>query len=151
MTYLAGQRFKAGYGVATVLPDMDFESYSEAGYVWDEALGKWQGLPGAPKNKRGLAVVGAPRYVECPRCEVLSFQYDLKDGRGARHWRPGMPNPQELFDHMARGGVTEAWNVSFERWMWVHVCMPRYGWPAPGELRCAMAKARAFGLPGGLD
>ncbi len=147
---LAGQQFRAGYGVATVLPDMDFETYSEAGYVWDEAAGKWARLPGAPKNKRGLPVVGASTYSEHPSCEVLSFQYDLKDGHGARFWRPGMPNPEPLFAHMAAGGLTEAWNVGFERWVWVNVCMPRYGWPAPGELRCAMAKARAFGLPGAL-
>jgi DNA polymerase len=151
MTYLAGQRFKAGYGVATVIPEMDFETYCEAGYVWDDAAQKWKGLDGAPKNKRGLSVVGAARYSEHPSCEVLSFKYDLKDGRGARHWRPGMPNPQELFDYMARGGLLEAWNAPFERWIWTRVCMPKYGWPAPGELRCAMAKARAFALPGTLD
>ena len=50
------------------------------------------------------------------------------------------------------GGLIEAWNVSFERHIWERVCVPRMGWPPVPrwQWRCAMAKARAFALPGGL-
>lgn len=55
----AGTQLPAGLGVATVLPDIDFESYSEAGSVFDYETQKWVGPPGAAKGKKGLFVVGA--------------------------------------------------------------------------------------------
>lgn len=148
----AGSKFVAGMGVSTVLPDMDFETYSEAGIVWDEVRQKWVQPHGASGNSKGLGLVSAAVYAEHPSTEVLSFYYDLKDGEGPRFWRPGMPPPQPLFDYIAGGGLIEAWNVSFERWIWEKVCVPRYGWPAipHAQYRCAMAKARASALPGAL-
>lgn len=148
----AGTQLRAGLGVATVLPDFDFETYSEAGYVWDEAAGKWGSLPGYGAQNRGLFAVGAPAYTEHATCEVLSLAYDLKDGGGRRHWKPGQYPPLDLFRHIAAGGLLEAWNVGFESWVWDNVCVPRLGWPRlPREqLRCAMAKARAHALPGAL-
>lgn len=143
-----GQTTRLPAGVATVVADFDFETYSEAGFVWDGT--RWRGLPGA--TKKGLFAVGAAVYSEHPTCEVLSLFYDLKDGRGRRHWRPGLPPPADLFAHIAAGRLLEAWNVAFERWIWDSVCRPRYGWPElpPAVLRCAMAKARAHALPGSL-
>lgn len=150
---LSSVQLIAGAGIATVLPDFDFETYCEAGFVWSLALNKWKRPAGAPSNKKGLAVVGAAVYSEHPTCEVLSLKYDLKDGRGAQWWRPGYPSPVALFDHLARGGLLEAHNVGFEAWIWRNVCVPRYGWPAlpEAQLRCSMAKARAHALPGALD
>lgn len=156
----AGSVIAASIGAAVVLPDGDFETYSEAGYVWTpdggrSGIGKWDALPGAPagSNRYGLGCVGAASYTEHDSAEVLSFYYNLKDGAGRHLWLPGMPNPAPLFDHIARGGLFEAWNVAFERWVWLNICQRRYGWPAPPpvwQLRCAMGKARAFGLPGAL-
>ncbi len=149
----AGAQLVAGLGLATVLPDMDFETYSEAGYVWNEVTQKWGALPGASGAKKGLGVVGAAVYAQHPSTEVLSFHYDLKDGHGPRAWLPGMPNPQPLFDHLAARRLVEAWNSGFEWWIWNYVCTRRYGWPTlPLEvLRCAMGKARAHSLPGKLE
>ncbi len=146
-----GTRLYAGMGLATVLPDLDFETYSEAGFVWDAALNKWACPHGA--KKKGLFVVGAASYAEHETTEVTSCYYDLKDGRGRRFWRPGMPNPVELFLHLGTGGLVEAWNSGFEFWIWNKVCVRRYGWPPLHykSLRCAMAKARAHALPGSLD
>jgi DNA polymerase len=147
----AGTTLRAALGTATVLPDLDFETYSEAGYVWDEARGKWGCLRGT--DKKGLGVVGAQVYAEHPSTEVLSLYYDLKDGRGARRWLPTDPMPPvDLFEHVACGGLLEAWNSGFEYRIWNLVCRRRYGWPAlPLEqLRCAMAKSRAWSLPGAL-
>lgn len=146
----AGLQLRAGLGVSTVLPDCDFETYSEAGYVWSGE--KWQGPPGAPGTKRGLEVVGAANYAMHPSTEVLSFYYDLKDGLGARFWKPGLPLPADLFAHVAAGGLVEAHNSGFEHWIWNHVCVPKYGWlPCPQEqFRCSAAKARAHALPGKL-
>ena len=148
----AGTRLVAGMGYATILPDMDFETYSEAGFLWDAERQKWHGPPRASQGKKGLFVVGAARYAEHPTTEVLSLAYDLKDGRGKRHWKPGDAPPHDLFDHIARGGLIEAWNVMFERLIWEHVCVRKMGWPPipPAQYRCAMAKARAHALPGAL-
>lgn len=146
----AGTQLVAGMGLSTVLADMDFETYSEAGFVWNDNAQKWECPEGA--IKKGLGVVGAAVYAEHPSTEVISFYYDLKDGRGRRFWRPGMLPPVDLFAHIARGGLIEAWNVGFERWIWEKVCVRKYGWPAMphAQYRCAMAKARAHALPGAL-
>lgn len=151
----AGHRFKVGDQFATVLADIDFETYSEAGMLLDlsdpkKPMGKWVGPEGA--TKKGLFAVGMRVYAEHPTTEVLSMSYDLKDGRGKRRWRPGLPNPQDLFDYIAQGGLVEAHNSGFERVIWTFVCQRLYGWPAfpPAQWRCSAAKSRAWGLPGAL-
>lgn len=142
----------AGLGRATCLPDLDFETYSEAGYVWDDQAGKWRGPPGAPKDSKGLPVVGAEPYVRHPTFQIIWMAYDLKDGLGKRRWYPEVPPPADLLAYVAGGGLLEAWNVGFERWIWELYCVPVLGWPALREdqWRCAMAKARASALPGAL-
>lgn len=137
--------------------ELDFETYSEAGYVWSEADGKWHPPRGA--RQKGLSTVGAAAYTEHPTAEVLTMSYDLRDGRGKRRWRPGMPLPQELFDYLEAGGVLEAHNAMFERLVWANICHRKYGFPlliadvahpAFYQLRCSMAKARVNSLPGAL-
>ena len=145
-----GNTTRVGLGEATCLADMDFETYSEAGMCWTGE--KWVGPPGAPKGKNGLPVVGVVNYTQHPSFEVLVLKYDLKDGFGPRTWRPGEPNPQPLFDHVARGGLVEAHNAGFERRAWA-ACRRLYGWPSMpmAQWRCSAAKSRAWGRPGGLD
>lgn len=147
---LAGTRLPSGMGFSTVLPDMDFETYSEAGFIWDETAGTYRAPKGA--TKKGIFAVGSVVYTEHPSAEVLSLAYDIKDGLGPRVWLPGMPPPQELFDHIGRGGLIEAWNSFFEFQVWQNVCVPRLGWPRLPfwQLRDAAAKSRAFAWPGAL-
>jgi DNA polymerase bacteriophage-type len=142
----------AGLGQSTDIATFDFESYSEAGYVWDDAANRWKCLPGASQGRKGIVVTGAARYAEHPTCEALALAYDLLY-QPPRLWRPGDSLPTDLFDYLARGGLIEAWNASFECWIWSKVCEVRYGFPPlPVEqVRCAMAKARAHALPGALD
>lgn len=151
----AGTQLPAGLGVATVLPDIDFETYSEAGCVFDFEAQKWVGPPGAMKGKKSLPVVGAAVYATHPTTEVLSLAYNLKDGRGPRRWIPGVgcELPADLVAWVLAGGIVEAWNSAFEWWIWNYVCVPKYGFPAlPIEqTRCAMGKARASAYPGTLE
>lgn len=156
----AGTRLTAGLGYSTVLPGIDFETYSEAGYVWEPMptaknpqAGKWRGPPGASQGKKGLGVIGAAVYAEHPSTEILTLSYNLKDGRGVRRWRPGLPPPSDLFDYIQRGGLVRAWNSAFEWWIWNCVGVRRYGWPPLNlfQLRCSMAQARASSLPGKLE
>lgn len=145
--------------VAAMLPTMDFETKSEAGHVWvapghdpKKPLGYWGRLPGTGTKQKGLAIVGTAAYAEHPTTDILTLSYDLCDGRGVRRWRPGLPLPQDLFDHTAAGRPIEAHNAMFERLIWEHVAVKRYGFPPlnPYALRCSMATARVNNLPGAL-
>lgn len=144
-----GQTIPVGPAVSTVLADMDFETYSDAGYAWDAERDKWVGVtPTMP----GLPAVGAAVYSEHPSTEVLCLAYNLKDGKGARLWVPGCPPPTDLFEHIASGKLIEAHNSNFEYYIWQNVCVKKMGWPPlPLEtLRCSQAKSLAFGMPAAL-
>ena len=139
-------------------PTLDFETYSEAGYVWvppgadpKKPLGAWRAPPGAPPNKKGLKLVGASVYTEHPSAEVLTLSYDV--GQGLRRWQPGQPLPVDLFAYLAAGGVIDAHGAMFERLVWQNICVPKYGFPPlnPHQLRCTMATARTNNLPGKLE
>lgn len=152
-----GFRRPVGPGFTTEIADVDFELYSAAGFHWcgptdKKPLGHWTGPPGAAAGKKGLGVIGVRVYAEHESTEVLTFSYDLKDGKGMRRWKPGQPNPQELFDHLAAGRLVCGHNAGFEMTIWEQVCVPKYGWPPidPTLWRCSAAKSRAFGLPSSL-
>jgi|SRR5579859_550313 len=103
-------RVPALHGWSTLLPSCDFETYSEAGFAWEDVPGyhKWvkrknlefpvpawveptrrlTSLPGIADTNRGLPVVGVRNYVRHPSFEVLSLAYDMLDGRGPQHWVP---------------------------------------------------------------
>lgn len=143
-----GDTVPAGLRHATVLPSLDFETYSEAGFVIADGVVKGAG----PRGTGGLPLVGTPVYAEHPTAEILSAAYDLKDGAGVRLWVPGMPTPADLLDHVRSGGLLAAWNATFEFWIWNIVGRRRHNWPPLplGQTRCDMAKARRFSLPGAL-
>lgn len=137
------------------IPTLDYEAYSEAGFIWNppsekKPLGHWTPPPGA--DKPGLSAVGSHVYAQHPSTEVLTASYDLCDGRGMRRWRPGRPLPQDLFDHVAAGRPLESHKAMFEREMWNEVCVPKYGWPplVPHVQRCSMATANVAQYPGAL-
>ena len=147
---IAGDKVEAGTAFATLLPSMDFETYSEAGYYFDEDANKWQSITTSPPY--GLRAVGASVYSEHPSTEILSLAYNLEDEQGARIWIPGMEPPEELFEHFAKSGIIEAWNSGFEYLIWKNVCFARMNWPPLSlyQLRDAMAKGNAYSLPGEL-
>lgn len=152
------RKFKAGLSHSTEYPDFDFETYSPAGFVWDEAIQKFKSPHGA--KGKGLPVTGVAVYSEHPDCEVLCMAYDLKDGKGPQLWVPKLdmntgsyPLPTDLLTYVSSGGVLEAWNSMFEHWIWNNVCVTEYGFPLLPlhQLRCAKAKAQAFSLPPSLE
>lgn len=149
--FRAGERLFAGMGDAEILPDIDLETYSEAGGMFSVELQQWV----APKglSTKWLPGVGTPVYSEHPSCDVLSLAYDLKDGNGRRLWIPSAPmRPDDLLEHIRAGGLIEAWNAPFEFWLWKNVLVPKYGFPPLqiSQVRDAAAKALAFGLPKAL-
>jgi DNA polymerase len=133
-----------------ILPNLDFETYSEAGYYFDLALSKWVSIVNSPPHSIGA--VGAAVYSEHPSTVVLSAAYDLENGNGPQLWIPGYFPPIDLFNYAAAGGLIEAHNSLFEYFIWVNVCVKKYNWPLIPlcQFRCSASKARAFSLPGKL-
>ena len=127
---------------------LDFETYSEAGFVFDYAAQRWRSVSG---GQGGIMAVGAAVYAEHPSTEVLIACYQLPGG-SLETWVPGMPNPAPLLAHVTAGGLVSAHNSFFEWLIWEHVCRRLYGWPAlPLEnTRDTAALVRAYGLPGSL-
>jgi hypothetical protein len=93
----ASTQYVAGIGVATILPDFDFETYSEAGLVWNPLEQKWDSPPGLSNQNRGLKAVGTRNYVEHHSFEVLSLAWNLKDGNGVQWWRPDPSVPYKQY------------------------------------------------------
>ena len=137
-------------GLATEYPSIDWETRSEAGAIWDPDMQKWCPPPGA--SKRGLPVIGMAVYAMHPTTDILMLRWYTGSGVPGL-WLPGQPLPTELFAYLASGGIVEAVNAGFEWYIWNLVATRRYGFPPlpATSLRCAAAKARAFGLPGSLD
>lgn len=126
---------------------IDFETYSEAGYEWSDALNKWVPPEGGSATNRGLGLVGVVNYTRHPSFEVLCAWYRLPGGE-LTYWDPSMPPPADLFAYIQAGGIVEAHNHAFE-----HRVFQALGWPEVplAQQRCSMAKSRAWALPGSLD
>lgn len=104
---------------------IDFETYSES----------------------DLRTRGGSRYFRHPSTEVLCMAYAIDDGP-VKLWIPGYPFP--LGD--IREAVMHAHNASFERGIWEHVCVKRYGWPPVrvGQWQCTAVRCAALALPRSL-
>ena len=129
---------------------IDFETYSEAGFVFNKAAKKWEGLLNA--SKKGLPCVGTAVYAKHASTRILSLAYKLP-GQDVKVVMPKEGYlPKDLCDFLLEGGIFEAWNVSFERWIWEEVAVKLYFWPPiePDRWRCAAAKSRAFAMPNSL-
>lgn len=157
MLATVGMQFPVMHGFTTILPEQDFETYSEAGNQWNELLQCWETLKYAAK--KGLTAVGTYNYVLHPTFRIIQLAYNLKNGDGARIWRPGMPDPTDLFTWVKSykyqqplnsiDGLLEAWNVFFEATVWNLYCVPKLGWPPLyiDQMRCCMAKSALAGYP----
>lgn len=126
---------------------IDFETYSEAGFEWSDALGKWVPPEGGSGTNKGLSLVGVVNYTRHPTFEVLCAWYKPPGGE-LTYWDPSMPEPADLFAHYLQGGTVEAHNHAFE-----HRVFHALGWPEVplAQQRCSMAKSRAWALPASLD
>jgi hypothetical protein len=91
---------------------IDFETYSEAGYLFDPALGHFIPLQ---KGKPGLPGINAAVYTAHPSTRLISLAYD------GGLWVPGCHPPTALFEYIQAGGLVEAHNSGFEASIWDEV------------------------------
>jgi DNA polymerase len=125
---------------------IDYETYSAVGYRWLAKKRRWAAPPGVKKTS--IMLVGAEVYAMHPSTRVLWLAY----GPERTLWKPGDPDPTDLWEHVSGGGLVGAWNSAFEYWVWRCCLHQRLGWPELPlhQLRDTMPRSRAFGYPGGL-
>jgi DNA polymerase len=97
-----------------------------------------------------LKDVGVENYLLAPDATVtaVAWAFDNMPVR-SRRWPDATPAlPQDIVDHIARGGVVRAWNAAFE---WA-VLTYFYGMVVEFEqMDCSMQRALAYGLPAALE
>lgn len=151
---IRGESVAALHGVATVLPSLDFETFSAAGYDWDAQKRRLVSLTGMSDQKMGLKATGVRPYVEHATFRLLSLAYDLHDLFGPVAWWPGSNDCalDPLFAYVRSGGRMAVYNAEFEWTVWAYYCVPVLGWPAItlDQLDDTMAKAKRWGYPASL-
>lgn len=103
-------------------------------------------------SEADLPKVGAHKYAEHPSTEILCAAYAFGNEE-PQLWFPDEPCPQDIVEHIERGGEIHAWNANFERLIWLYVAGPKYGWPVPDlrQYRCIMVRAMAMNMPAKLE
>ena len=103
-------------------------------------------------SETDLTVVGAYKYAQCPTTECLLTSGLVEGERKLRRWRPGWDYPYADID--PRDIEIHAWSSQFERLVWNHIMVPRYGWPKlkRHQFVCVSAQARSTAAgPAKLD
>lgn len=105
------------------------------------------------KSAINIRACGAHVYAAHPTTDALCLAVKM-DNERPWLWVPGMgfDVKSELVEIIAVAGTIEAHHVDFERQIWNHVMVKKYGFPPLPEekLRCSMAKAAMHSLPRGL-
>ena len=96
-------------------------------------------------SKTGSA--GAHKYAAHSSTSVLCMAYKIEN-EPTKRWIPAEKCP---FD--PRGHLIEAHNALFERCIWHHIMVKRFGWPSinPLQWRCTASRAAAMALPRSLE
>lgn len=103
------------------------------------------------RSRVDLKTAGVYRYAIDPSTDALCLAYAVDEGP-VSVWRKGRPFPAALKRAIDGGALLHAHNASFERLIWSHVCVARYGWPEVDleRWRCTAAAAAAAALPRSL-
>lgn len=105
----------------------------------------------ADLRRTGVAV-----YAKHPDTRVLCMAYAF-DGDPPKVWRPGLPFPNEVRQHVLNGYPVRAWNASFEWWVWNVTLLrqlpllPALPTLSRTQLHDTVAQAAYYGLPLSLD
>lgn len=104
-------------------------------------------LDGETASGADLWKVGLHAYMEHLTTRVWCVAHAF-DNEPPRIWRPGMPVPPRINEHIRSGGEVWAHNAPFERWM-VNLLLGVYGWPSLSiqQMRCTLAQSAAMAIP----
>lgn len=105
------------------------------------------------KSASNLPKEGAHKYSKHPTTDILCLGHAIKD-EAPLLWRPGMPNPERLFDEIENGAKIVGHNIGgFEVPIWNNVCTKKYGWPKLPIEQCedTMVMSYAMAIPGRLE
>jgi len=103
-------------------------------------------------SEADLKKCGSWKYSEHPSTELLCKAYAF-GGDEPKLWKPGDPDPEDLFAAIKAGKRIKAHGVNMERAIWENICVKRMGWPEiePGQWYCIMGRAASRAMPLGLD
>ncbi len=102
------------------------------------------------RSQTDLLTAGVYNYALCPTTDVICMAYSGDGDDAPVHlWIPGDPVPDVFNFPFER----TAWNATFERLIYQHIMVPRYGFP-PVTLetwRCTAYMSRCNNLPNALE
>lgn len=152
-TLRAGDRVLAGAGFATILPEIDFETYSEAGFVWVEIPGYEKLVPGlwrpfkGTRRKPAPVIYDATGYWEWTpeRRIVVSPTKELASLEGLPNTKRGLP-AVGVYNYV-RHPTFEILNLTYNLkdgygprfWrpgLPVEILRPLFDWVREGQLAC---------------
>lgn len=110
------------------------------------------------RSQCDLKKCGVAKYADDASTRAWGFSYQFEEGGvsgNIRRWKVGDPDPVELLEHIASGGIVVAHNAAFERLIW-NIVMRRMGythWPLIRieQQDCTMARAAAIARPQSLE
>lgn len=99
-----------------------------------------------------LKTAGVYKYAQHPDTHIWCMAWAFDDEE-PEIWRPGMPLPERIVEHIRNGGEVRAWNAQFERILWREIMVKRHGCPSirDEQFVCSAAEAAAMALPRSLD
>lgn len=106
------------------------------------------------RSTTNLVKSGVHRYCEDNNTQPWLFSYSFDPRYPVRRWREGDPDPVELLQHIASGGLVKAHNALFERTFWNMVMRRKHPhWPPLQieQMDCTLARAAAIAHPLDLD
>lgn len=108
------------------------------------------------RSTTDLVKSGVYKYVEDKNTYAWCFSYEFNNDGNVYRWRPCMPDPIRLLEHVASRKTVKAHNAAFERMMWNVVLRANHGlihWPTMtiSQQDCTLARAAAIAHPQSLD
>lgn len=105
------------------------------------------------RSAKDLLKCGVHSYAEDSTTGIWGFSFRIPGGVGET-WLPGMPEPVDLLNWIAQGGIVRAHNAVFERTIWNVIIigmMPHWPLIRIEQQDCTMARAAAVSHPQSLD
>jgi DNA polymerase len=102
-----------------------------------------------------LPARGSYNYAQHPTTKLLLFNWAFDDDDEVDEWWPGcgQPFPENVKEHIRKGGQMRFHNAGFDRAIFWYVVCPDYDVPVPTleQFYCTAAQARANCAPGSLE